>query len=119
MSKLKSAQTDNLGGGEPGLPQLDRVLEGSPEFQSWPIIEGPIEAGVWSATPGHHRVVRDDDLIESFYILEGEIDVFEDGSETPRRFGPGDLVVMEPGFTGSWKTLNTVKKIYFTTRLTD
>ena len=33
-----------------------------------------------------------------------------------RPAAPGDLVVMEAGFSGSWKTLSPVKKIYFTTR---
>lgn len=116
MSKLKSAQTAVLGEGEPGLPLPGRLLEGSPEFRSWPLIEGRIGAGVWLATPGHHRVIREDDLIESFYIVEGAIDLYEDGSDAPQRFGPGDLVVMEPGFSGSWKTISTVKKIYFTAR---
>jgi len=115
MSKLKSARTVKLGAGEPSLPHPDKLMEGAPEFRSWSLIEGSIAAGVWSATPGHHRVVRDGDLVESFYILEGEIDLFEDGSATPQRFGPGDLVVMEPGFTGSWKTISPMRKIYFTT----
>lgn len=115
MSKLKSAQTVILGAGEPALPSPDRLLEGAPEFRSWPLIEGQIGAGVWSATPGHHRVIRGGDVIESFYIVEGEIDLYEDGTEAPRRFGPGDLVVIEPGFSGSWKTISTIKKIYFTT----
>lgn len=116
MSKLKSAHTAVLENGEPGLPLPGRLIDGQPEFRSWPLLDGTIAAGVWMATPGHHRVIRDDDLIESFYIVEGEIDLYEDGSETPRRFGPGDLVVMEPGFCGSWKTISTVKKVYFTTR---
>lgn len=115
MSKLKSARTAHLDEGEPGLPDPARLLEGAPEFRSWSLIEGPVAAGVWAATPGHHRVVRDGDLIESFYIVEGEIDLYEDGQPAPRRFGPGDLVVLEPGFTGSWKTISPMRKIYFTT----
>ena len=116
MSKLKVAHTTGLADGEPGLPLPERLLEGAPEFLSWPLIDGQIGAGVWSATPGHHRVIRDDGLVETFYIVEGEIELYEDSSETPQRFGPGDLVVMEAGFSGSWKTLSPVKKIYFTTR---
>lgn len=115
MNKLKSAATVNLPSGSVGYPNPDLVLEGAPEFRSWPLLEGPIACGVWSATPGHHRVVRDGIMIETFYILEGEITLFEDGIDQPKHFGPGDLIVLEPGFTGSWKTTSTVKKIYFTT----
>lgn len=115
MTKLKSAATGNLGPGEASYPSPERVIEGPPTFHSWPLLDGPIASGVWSATPGHHRVIRDASVIETFYILEGEIILFEDGVDQPRNFGPGDLVVLEPGFTGSWKTTSTVRKIYFTT----
>jgi uncharacterized protein len=117
VNKLKSAATGNLGTGEASYPNPAFVLEGSPGFWSWPLLDGPIASGVWSATPGHHRVVRDTNILETFYILEGEITLFEDGVEQPKHFGPGDLVVLEPGFTGSWKTTSTVKKVYFTTNL--
>ncbi|MCH4543306.1 cupin [Ochrobactrum sp. POC9] len=115
MNKLKSATTGNLGFGEASYPNPALVLDGAPEFQSWPLLDGRIASGVWSATIGHHRVVRDASTLETFYILEGEITLFEDGVDQPRHFGPGDLVVLEPGFTGSWKTTSAVKKIYFTT----
>lgn len=115
MDKLKSAATGNLGSGEASYPNPAFVLEGAPEFRSWPLLEGQIASGVWSATTGHHRVVRDTSTLETFYILEGQITLFEDGVEQPKHFGPGDLVVLEPGFSGSWKTTSTVKKIYFTT----
>ncbi|KAB2658112.1 DUF861 domain-containing protein [Brucella tritici] len=115
MNKLRSAATGNLGTGEASQPNPTLVLEGAPQFRSWPLLDGPIASGVWSATTGHHRVMRDASTLETFYILEGEIMLFEDGVEQPKYFGPGDLVVLEPGFTGSWKTTSTVKKIYFTT----
>jgi len=117
VCKLKYARRADLGQGEPGLPDPALLIDGAPAFTTWPLIDGPIMTGTWSATPGHHRVVRDNNFIESFYILEGEIDLFEDGVPTPKRFGSGDLVVLEPGFTGSWKTVSAVKKVYFSTRL--
>lgn len=116
MSNLKYARTDALGEGQPGKPDPARLIEGAPEFMSWPLIEGRIMTGVWSASPGHHRVIRGHDIVESFYILEGEIDVYEDGNPEPKRFGPGDLVVFEPGFTGSWKTVKDMRKVYFATQ---
>lgn len=116
MSRLKFARTSGLGEGERGQPEPTKLIEGTPEFRSWSLLEGKIASGVWSASPGHHRVIRDESMTESFYIVEGEIELYEDGFETPQRFGRGDLVVIEPGFTGSWKTISSVKKIYFTTQ---
>jgi uncharacterized cupin superfamily protein len=116
MSKLKYARTLTLGQGEPSRPDPERVLAGDPAFTSWPLLDGQVATGVWSASKGHHRVVRDQGITESFYILEGEVDLFEDGDPVPKRFGPGDLVVIEPGFKGSWKTVADMRKVYFTTQ---
>ncbi|MEI2805146.1 cupin domain-containing protein [Albidovulum sp.] len=117
MSNLKYARTASLGAGEPGRPEPDLLIEGAPEFMSWPLIEARTMSGVWAASPGHHRVMRGEDLIESFYILEGEIELFEEGQAAPKRFGPGDLVVLEPGFRGSWKTISAMRKVYFTSKV--
>ncbi|MGB3832093.1 MAG: cupin domain-containing protein [Mesorhizobium sp.] len=114
MSKLKYARTTALGQGEASRPEPDMLIDGDPVFTSWPVFEGGIMSGIWSATRGHHRVVRGQDIIESFYILEGELDLFEDGNPLPKRFGPGDLVILEPGFKGSWKTVADMRKVYFT-----
>lgn len=113
MSKLKSARTAPRGGGEPSAPAAGMVIDGSPAFRTWPLVEGANMTGVWAASPGHHQIIRDNGLFESFYILEGEMEMFEDGTPEPRRFGPGDLVVIEPGFRGSWKTLTPLRKVYF------
>lgn len=117
ICKLKYARSVELGQGEEGQPDTALLIDGDPVFTTWPLIDGSIMAGTWSATPGHHRVIRDNNFIESFYIIEGEVELFEDGVPTPKRFGSGDLVVLEPGFTGSWKTVSAVKKIYFSARL--
>jgi uncharacterized cupin superfamily protein len=117
VSHLKYAHTGNLGAGEPGRPDPDRVIEGSPHFTSWPLIDAPTMSGVWAASPGHHRVIRGPDTVETFYILDGEIELYEDGTALPKRFGPGDLVVLEPGFRGSWKTISVMRKIYFTSKI--
>lgn len=113
MSKLRYARTRALGQGETSKPDPDKLIDGDPVFTSWPVLEGGVASGIWSATKGHHRVVRDQDILESFYILEGELHLFEDGDPSPKHFGPGDLVVIEPGFKGSWKTLADMRKVYF------
>ncbi|MEZ5798683.1 MAG: cupin domain-containing protein [Paracoccaceae bacterium] len=117
MSNLRHATPTAAGEGEASHPGPDRVIEGAPRFTTWPAIEGAISSGIWAATPGQHRVVRDADTVEQFYILEGEIELAEDGGDGPLRFGPGDLVMLAPGFCGTWRTITPVRKLYFTARL--
>lgn len=117
MSDLKHMNIHTLGPGEQDGPAPDRLIEGAPQFTTWSLLDEGISTGIWAATEGHHRVIRGQDIIESFLILEGEIELFEDGEPAPRRFGPGDLVVFQPGFTGSWRTLKPVRKVYCTVTL--
>lgn len=116
MSSLISMNIDHLAEGEADTPAAGRLIEGDPRFTSWPLLDGAFSAGVWAATPGHHRVIRDQQTTEVFLILEGEIELFEDGIADARRFGPGDLVLFPPGFTGSWRSLSPVRKVYCTTQ---
>jgi uncharacterized cupin superfamily protein len=103
-----------LGDAVVSRPNPASVLNGEPEFSTWSGYEGNVYAGVWQATPGQHKVVRGPTTIEQFYILEGEIELHEDGADAPQRFSAGDLVVIEPNFRGTWRTITTVKKVYFT-----
>lgn len=114
MSKLKSMNINRLGQGEPGAPAPERLMEGQPAFTTWPLSDAGLDTGVWAATPGQHRMIRGQDVIEAFLILEGDIELLEDGDPAPKRFGAGDLVVIQPGFTGSWRTLTPVRKVYCT-----
>lgn len=116
MKRLKHTTPSTAGEGEPSRPDPASVMEGDPRFTSWPAIDGPVSSGIWAATPGLHRVIRDDSTIEQFYILEGEVELAEEGA-APLRFGPGDLVVIEPGFRGTWRTITPVRKVYFTAQL--
>lgn len=117
MSNLKHMNINTLGKGEQDSPAPERLIEGDPKFTTWSLLDEGISTGIWAATEGHHRVIRGQDVIESFLILEGEIELLEDGDPTPKRFGPGDLVVFQPGFTGSWRTLKPVRKVYSTAML--
>ena len=117
MSHLKYMNVNKLGQGEMDMPTADRQIAGEPKFTTWPLHDQGISTGVWGATPGHHRVIRDQSVIEAFLILEGEIELFEDGNPESRHFGAGDLVVFQPGFTGSWRTLKEMRKVYCTVPL--
>ena len=116
MSSLLSMNIHSLGDGQPDTPAPGRLIEGEPRFTNWPLSGGPVATGVWAATPGHHRMIRDRQTSEAFFILEGEVEIFEDGVADARRFGPGDLVIIPPGFTGSWRSLSPVRKVYCTTQ---
>lgn len=50
---------------------------------------------------------------EFCHILAGVIEITPDGG-APLTFRAGDSFVMKPGFTGVWKTIETVRKIYVT-----
>ncbi|MGO1164625.1 cupin domain-containing protein [Brucella sp. C7-11G] len=117
MSKLKSYRPSHAATPEIARPAPDRLIAGDPEFSTWPCGEfGRVSTGVWGATPGTHRVERDGSMLEQFYLLEGEIELTEDGLP-PQSFSAGDIVVIEPHFRGIWKTISTVKKVYFSTSL--
>jgi uncharacterized cupin superfamily protein len=110
VSKLKYLKP-----GDPVVerPGLDRLLEGNPEFRSWSSDpDEPLQVGFWAATPGLHRMDRTGAGIEHFYLLEGEIELTEDGA-APRRFATGDLVRIDPDFQGTWRTISPVRKIFF------
>ena len=117
MSKLKSFRPSTAGTPETAVPAPERVLDGSPRFSTWPLSEvAGVHTGIWGATPGAHRVERDGSMIEQFYLMEGEIELIEDGLPA-QRFTAGDIVVIEPHFKGVWKTITPIKKIYFTKSL--
>lgn len=114
MSNLMHMNINMLGQGVAGVPDPDRLIDGKPHFTTWPLLDEGISTGIWDATPGHHRIIRDQSVIEAFFILKGEIELVEDGIPQPKRFSAGDLVVLRPGFTGSWRTLSLVRKFYCT-----
>lgn len=114
MSLLKSISTHSLGEAEISRPESALVIKGEPEFRTWSCFEDKVYTGLWQATPGEHKVVRNAQTLEQFYILEGEIELHEEGYDAPQRFSAGDLVVIQPNFRGIWRTISTVKKVYFT-----
>lgn len=116
MSLLKQFNPRSLGEGINSRPSKEVVLEGDPQFTSWPSQEEPVQIGVWAATPGLHAMKRDGKTWEQFYLLEGEIEITEEG-HSPRRFTAGDVVIIEPNFRGTWRTIAPVKKLYVSVQL--
>ena len=72
--------------------------------------DGHIQTGVWEATPGTTRS-RKGETFEFCCIISGVVEITEDGGE-PRIYRAGDAFVMKPGFVGTWKTIETVRKYF-------
>jgi uncharacterized cupin superfamily protein len=100
--------------GEPerGVPAPDRLVSGSPEFETWSSYEsadGKYLTGLWRATPGCWRIAYTE--WEYCEILEGvSIVTAVDGK--PVTLKAGDRFVLEPGFMGTWEVTEATLKRY-------
>lgn len=113
MTRIRKFNTDLVEETAVSRPSADLLVSGDPQFCGWPFLnEGGISSGIWSATPGAHKMSRGEFTKEYFYILEGEVEITESG-ENPKIYKAGDLVVVEPNFRGIWRTLKPIKKHYF------
>ena len=91
-------------------PAADRLIEGEPVFTTWNLEEqGELYAGLWQSTPGAWRISYDE--WEYFRVLEGLSIITEEGGE-PLPMGPGDSLILRPGFTGTWEVVRTTLKEY-------
>jgi uncharacterized cupin superfamily protein len=113
MSNLTFVDQNNLPTPRKGQPAPDRLIEGNPQFLSWDIAQtadGVVRSGVWEATPGAYRSIKGE-TFEVCVILSGVSELTEDGCE-PRRIVAGDSFVMHPGFVGTWKVIETTRKLW-------
>ena len=95
------------------LPTPERLISGNPEFATWAMDEsrgGQVRTGVWQATPGLTHSIKGETL-EFCHIIEGLVEIRSESGET-WTFKAGDSFVMKPGFVGTWKTIETVRKVY-------
>jgi uncharacterized cupin superfamily protein len=67
------------------------------------------EAGIWQCTAGPSRWSLETQ--EFVHIVTGHMTVTRDGEE-PVAIGPGDTVVFERGWQGTWDITETLRKIY-------
>ncbi|MFK0333993.1 cupin domain-containing protein [Rhizobium sp. NPDC090275] len=96
---------------QPAAPEL--ISGDAPTFRSWVqdlSFEGKVRSGIWEATPGLTQCLKPT-TYEYCYMIEGAVEIAEEGGET-KIFRKGDSFGLKPGFTGTWRTLETLKKFY-------
>lgn len=67
--------------------------------------------GIWECQPGGWPVVDRPD-IEFTYIISGRAALTDTATGTVTEIGPGDLVILPPGWSGRWDVIETVRKIF-------
>jgi uncharacterized protein len=89
----------------------DQIVSGSPEARSRVLHtsrDGRIERGVWEITPG---VVTDVEADELFVVVSGRATIEVEGGPT-LVVGPGDAVILRPGWRTRWTVHETLRKVY-------
>ena len=106
---------DQLGEAREYRPPADRVLEGDIVYRNWDVDsakDGAVRAGVWESSPGVNRSIKGETW-EFCLILSGLVEITEDG-RAPATYRAGDCFIMKPGYTGTWRTIDTVRKVWIT-----
>jgi uncharacterized cupin superfamily protein len=102
-------------GRKPVAPEL---ISGDPSFRSWiqdKSFDGKVVSAIWEATPGLTQCLKPN-TYEYCYIIEGSVEISEDGGKNTI-YRAGDSFGLNPGFTGTWRTLETLKKFYVAVNL--
>ncbi len=101
--------------GEP-RPKPTRVTEDQVEASRilWTSPDERVQIGVWESSPGTFTATRDG-YSEVAHIISGRFTLVPDvGARTDH--GPGDLVVTNEGWSGSWEIHETVRKLFIIDR---
>jgi uncharacterized cupin superfamily protein len=115
MSKnlLINFNFDQLGEAREYRPPAERVIEGDIVCRNWDIDsakDDKVRAGVWESTPGVNHSIKGETW-EFCLILSGVVELTEDG-QSPVVYKAGDCFIMKPGYIGTWRTLETVRKVW-------
>lgn len=99
---------------DPVTSDLDgwTAVEGEPTMKTWlehiPA-DGKFLTGYWEATPGSYKVTYNAD--EMVHMFEGRATLTDINGHSVT-YQAGDSFMVEAGFTGTWKTEETVRKIF-------
>lgn len=87
-------------------------VEGTPSMKTWLQYvpeDGKLLTGFWEATPGSYQVTYNaDELVNMF---EGKATLTDEEGNSVTYVG-GDSFVVQAGFKGTWKTEETVRKVF-------
>jgi uncharacterized protein len=71
--------------------------------------EAGSDTGIWECTPGPSRWKLETN--ELVHVLSGSMTVTADGDE-PMEAGPGDVLLFQKGWEGTWDIHETLRKVY-------
>jgi uncharacterized cupin superfamily protein len=106
---------DQLGEPREYRPPAERVIEGDVVCRNWDIDsakDGKVRAGVFESTVGVNHSIKGDTW-EFCLILSGVVEITEQG-QPPLTYKAGDCFIMKPGYVGTWRTIETVRKVWVT-----
>jgi uncharacterized protein len=115
MSCLKRFDLAHLEAPVVSAPLPERIVAGTPMFKTWEMAQtedGEARAGVWEVSPGSYRAIKGATW-ELCVILSGVSEITEEGKLTIT-VRAGDAFVMQPGFKGIWRALETTRKVWVT-----
>ena len=91
-------------------PDPEKVTRGDPVHTTWNLEDvGGLYAGLWQSTPGAWRVRYAE--WEYFHVLQGH-SVLTGDDGTVHTLRAGDALILRPGFSGVWDTIETTRKEY-------
>lgn len=93
-------------------PPADRLLAGIPEQTARNFFSdstGQFFAGTWESTPGKWRVRYTEN--EFCHVTDGSMEL-DDGRGHQWRFKAGDSFVVPAGFSGTWRVIEPMRKLY-------
>lgn len=97
--KLERGKPGKVLAGKPATTTRNFFTDGS----------GQLFSGIWSSTKGKWSVTYDED--EFIYLISGKCRL-TDADGHAETFKADDAFVIPKGFTGTWETLETLKKYY-------
>ena len=93
-------------------PRPERREVGAPQRSTWTLYESAPDglcAGIWDCEPGRWRIEFGPAEHEYFHVLSGRARIqAEDGTVT--EIGPGQAVMIPPGFRGSFEVVEALRK---------
>lgn len=110
--EASEAQLPNL-----DQPRAERRVIGAPWRKTWLLHEAsPMSAGIWECEVGRWRIEFPPTEQEYFFVLSGRARLHGPASALTD-IGPGQAVVIPPGFVGEFEVIEPVRKHFVVVEL--